>query len=131
MRKRMRRRKMEILNDKVSQELVKKIRHLFIQVAELGPELPDPGPFQYDRVANLLRDIRAVVAREGASVLPKYMHHMLSQAPLLEPRDTWTKSLQAKCRSLHEAMYRLIGMADLIAILIREEKEDEIDYSAE
>jgi hypothetical protein len=124
----MRRRKMEMLNERVSAEVAKRFRHLFVQVVELGPELPDPGQFQYDRVANLLRDIRAVVAREGASVLPKYTHHMLSQAPLLEPRDTWSKSLQAKCRSLHEEMHRLIGMADLIAMILREEKEDEIEY---
>jgi hypothetical protein len=122
---------MEMLNERVSAEVAKKFRHLFVQVAELGPELPEPGQFQYDRVANLLRDIRAVVAREGASVLPKYTHHMLSQAPLLEPRDTWSKSIQAKCRALHDEMMRLIGMSDLIAMILREEKEDEIDYSRE
>jgi hypothetical protein len=127
----MRRRKMEMLNERVSAEVAKRFRHLFVQVTELGPELPEEGQFQYDRVANLLRDIRAVVAHEGASVLPKYTHHMLSQASLLEPRDWWPKSLQANCRALHDEMMRLIGMSDLIAIVMREEKKDEIDYSAE
>jgi hypothetical protein len=119
---------MEMLNERVSAEVAKRFRHLFVEVAELGPELPEEGQFQYDRVANLLRDVRTDVAREGASVLSKYTHHMLSQAPLLEPRDWWPKSLQAKCRGLHDEMMRLIGMSDLIAMITKEEKEDEIDY---
>jgi hypothetical protein len=123
---------MEMLNEKVSRELVRKIRHLSVQVTELSADLPDEGQFQYARVADLLRMVRAEVTERGASVLQKHMLRMLDAAASLKPRDWWPKSLQAHCNSLHDEMCRLVGMADLIAMITKQEKEaDEIDYSAE
>jgi len=121
----------EVVNEKVSAEVAKKIRHLSVSIQELAPNLPDEGQSQYGRVVDLLRMVRAQVTECGASVLQKHMLRMLDAAASLKPRDWWPKSLQAHCNSLHDEMCRLVGMVDLIAMIIKEEKKDEIDYSAE
>jgi len=118
----------DIVIEKITKEVVKKIRHLTVQVAELAPELPDQGQFDYERVVDLLRSVREDVVLQGASVLPSHLSRILSVAPRLEPRSWWPASLQAKCRSLHAEMHQLLGVGETIAMILREEKKDEVEY---
>jgi len=118
----------EIENKRVGKEVAKMIRGLADKVKRVAEELPEEGQVAYGRVVDYLEEEYDDVRHKGIRIFSSYEDDMYKVASQLEPGDWWPKRAQNKCRNCHAEMHRLIGMARMYAIMVAEEKEDEIEY---